>query len=604
MGVHDKEPLLPSASPAPVEAAPAPRPRRTIATVVLTAVLALIFLVHVCNNTEVILFDNDEELCKQTEPRIVSARPDITEKNYNGLFKDEGWRLKAAERLGQSVRINTETFDYLRDLPPPAAPKKDDPKRDGLTTFREWLQSTYPLTHDHLDLDVVNRYALLYTWKGKDETQKPMVLCSHIDTVPVALESLDLWDQPPWSGKVDGGFIWGRGSVDTKNTLVAIVEAVEALLAADFVPERTVILAFGFDEEISGYNGAKFLAQALLDRGLKDNVELLVDEGPGIVTQMGTTFANIGVSEKGYTDVTVTLSTAGGHSSIPPPHTNIGVLARIIAQLEDHPFSASLPDESPFLESLRCLVQHGKDVDPWFKRAVRNVSKIRTALVAWLVNKDVTWKYMMTTSQAVDIIEGGVKLNALPEHSQASINHRIAPGQTVQDVEQHIVKTILPLARHHRLRFSTVDHANVSTVHHAPCHEGAEFGQLVVQTFHGALEVAPISPSSGKTWELLAGTVRKVAQDGWEKIDESASEGKKKEDEGEDDRQVVVIPMLMPANTDTRHYWGLTRHIYRYDPIRANGEWGVHTVNEHIKISTFVESVAFFHELIRGFQEL
>ncbi|KAJ3175799.1 hypothetical protein HDU87_005793 [Geranomyces variabilis] len=538
-----------------------------------------------------------DSLCPQAMPKVPGVRPDITDKNYEGHLKNVEWRSAAAERLAAAVRINTETFDYLRDLPPPE--KGDDVEdRKGLTEFRLWLEKTYPLVHKHLHLDVVNRYALLYRWQGTDEASKPLVLCSHMDTVPVPKSSLDQWIYPPFSGKIDGEYIWGRGSVDTKNTLVAIVEAAELLLSQDFKPERTVIFAFGYDEEISGYNGAKYLADALFALGLKDNVELLVDEGPGIAEELGSTFASVGVSEKGYTDITLTVSAQGGHSSIPPKHTGIGLLAKMITELEDNPFSPELVDENPFLGSLQCAAEHAKDMNPWLRAAIKNIGVVRKPLVKYL-SKDPQMRYMMQTSQAVDMINGGVKLNALPEFVSAEINHRIAPQDSVASTEAHIVKTLLPVAKSHGLNFTFVDASNSSIVHNADANAVAS---MKIITYRGALEPAPVSPKSGRVWDMLAGTVRRVAEDTWELKDK---EKKSDEDDGEPkDKTVVVVPMLMPANTDTRHYWPLTRHIYRYDPIRSDKSFGIHTVNERIPISDFIGSIAFFHELIRNFQEL
>ncbi|KAI8904262.1 hypothetical protein DFJ77DRAFT_251395 [Powellomyces hirtus] len=583
--------------PLALQTEPARVPRRPGRTPIVVAALLTALVFFACHGgipsfpSESLR--DDTPTCAQPNPVVPAVRTDITDKNYNGLFRNPEWRAQAAERLGQSVRINTETFDYLRDMPPPKE-GKDVEERKGLEEFRKWLKETYPLVHKKLSLEVVNRYALLYTWEGSDHVSKPLVLCSHIDVVPVSQSSVDQWTYPPFSGHVDGEAVWGRGSVDTKNTLVGIVEAVEALLAADFVPQRTVILAFGYDEEISGYNGAKFLAAALLAKGLKDNVGLLVDEGPGIQSQMSSTFAQIGISEKGYTDVTISLSTPGGHSSIPPPHTNIGILSKLITELEAHPYTPELVDTNPFLASLQCLAEHAKDINPWLRAAIRNYKKVRAPLVKYLA-KDSATRYMMTTSQAVDMMSGGVKLNALPEFSSAAINHRVATHQTVADVEAHLVVTLFPIAKSYNLNFTTIDHANTTHSHHQHPDSTAH---LVVETYRGALEPAPISPSTGPVWDTLAGTVRRVAQDDWVTL------GTRPENTREGEQSVFVTPVLMAANTDTRHYWSLTRNIYRYDPIRENRIAGIHTVNEHIAISEFIASIAFFHELIRNWQEL
>ncbi|KND02640.1 uncharacterized protein SPPG_01728 [Spizellomyces punctatus DAOM BR117] len=560
-----------------------------------------IAVMFACHTLPRLVYYNASHDCVQPDTIVPKRRQDITDKNYEGLFKkDAEWRKEASERLAQAVRIKTETFDFLRDVPPPQD-GEDVPERKGLEEFRQWLEKAYPQVHQNLSREVVNRYALLYTWKGTDESAKPLVLCSHMDTVPVPESSLDQWTHPPFSGYNDGKYIWGRGSVDTKNTLVGIVEAVETLLRAGFEPQRTVILAFGFDEEISGYQGAQYLAKTLLDRGLKDGVELLVDEGPGIGEDQGATFARVGVAEKGYTDVTISVITPGGHSSIPPAHTGIGILSHLITRLEANPHEAVLSDDNPFLAYLRCEAKFAPDMSQWLRTAIRKINIFRPALVRYL-SKDPRTRYMLATSQAVDMIHGGVKLNALPELATAEVNHRIAVHTNVSQLESHLRHLLGTTTEKLGLEFIYTDHLGKNWTKNTHC-EKKWTGTVHITTYKGALEPAPISPfENSKAWSLLGGTIRRVSGDNWDLG--SKEKVLKANSTSGDQNPVIVAPVLMPANTDTRHYWNLTRNIYRFNPVRGEKAFGVHTVNEHIAIDAFVESVAFYHELIRNFDEL
>ncbi|KAI9102550.1 hypothetical protein DFS34DRAFT_609620 [Phlyctochytrium arcticum] len=598
--IHEGETLLTPPNSTRKPGRPPILARFNLRWVSVLTVVSIVFLLacHPFRNAA----DSKSEYCQQVDPLLPKERPDITEQYYEGLLKNNSqWRLEAAERLAQAVRINTETFDFLRDVPPPAD-GPDAPERDGLVKFREWLHEAFPLVHEKLSLEVINRYALLYTWQGSESDAKPLVLCSHIDTVPVAASSLDQWAHPPFSGHVDGEYVWGRGSVDTKSTLVSIMEAVNTLLLAGMETKRTVILAFGFDEEISGYHGAKYLAQALLDRGLKDKVELLVDEGPDIFSKNGATIAQIGVSEKGYADVDITVKTPGGHSSIPPTHTGIGIMSRIIANLEDHPYEPVLGDENPFLELLRCEARFAPKMSRWLREAINKVKVFRPALVRYLSGFP-QLRYMMATSQAADMINGGVKLNALPEEVTASINNRIAVHMNVTLVEAEIRKHVLEAISGMGLEFIFTDHNGRNWTAESCSHSSKKEdwqGTIHVATYRGALEPAPISPfKNDRAWDLLSGTVRHVSSHDWTRKDTQAVLS-----EEPINTEIIVAPVLMAANTDTRHYWDLTRNIYRYDPLRSNKIFGVHTVNEHIAIDSYAEAVGFFHELIRNFQEL
>ena len=177
--------------------------------------------------------------------------------------------------------------------------------------FHQFLSEAYPLIHSDLKKEVFSEFSLLYTWEGKNPDQKPIILMAHMDVVPAPDE--ERWEQPPYSGANDGTFIWGRGAIDDKGLMIATLEAVEKLLGEKFVPDRTIYLAFGHDEEILG-NGARVIANTLKERGVE--AEFILDEGlsitKGIVPMINIPVASIGISEKGYMSVALTVEMDGG----------------------------------------------------------------------------------------------------------------------------------------------------------------------------------------------------------------------------------------------------------------------------------------------------
>ena len=123
---------------------------------------------------------------------------------------------------------------------------------------------------------------------------------AHQDVVPVLPATRDKWTYAPFSAHFDGRYVWGRGASDCKNNLVGILEAFETLLEKDFIPKRSVMAAFGFDEEISGPQGAKFLAAYIEETQGRNSIELIVDEGGlGFKEMYGALFALPAVGEKG-----------------------------------------------------------------------------------------------------------------------------------------------------------------------------------------------------------------------------------------------------------------------------------------------------------------
>ncbi|KAJ3091953.1 hypothetical protein HK102_012260 [Quaeritorhiza haematococci] len=540
--------------------------------------------------------------CPQTGPLSPQRRADITKRNFQGMFSpiNNTFALEAGRRFSEALQIPSVSFDNMLDQ----APDLGDVRYAPYLEFLDLLTRNYPLVHKTLTRTKINTLSLLYTWKGRNPNLKPLMLVAHYDVVPVPDATKDQWIHPPFSGEIDeNGYVWGRGSVDTKVTLISYLEAIEALIEAEFVPERTVLLAFGHDEEISGHQGAQLISKYLVeDLNLKDGIELLVDEGTGIAEMYGRKFALISTAERGYMDVRVTVETPGGHSSIPPPHTGIGILAESIYEIEQHVYAPHLPDNLPYLDSLRCAAEHASDqIDPWVKWALDHLDddhgKTRDELARRLANHTRRERYMMSTSQAVDIISGGVKVNALPERVYAVINQRVAVDMHVKDIEEHLVAVLAPVAAKHSLALTIKDHTGKETKVQDPKEKS---GAILIETIRGNLEPSPKSPSSGRVWEVLSGTIKHVAKDLKRTTETDEAVRSSQSDEAD---EIVVSPMLMGGNTDTRWYWPLTRHIYRFAPVRDNESFGVHTVNERISLRNFVECIAFFHELIRNFDE-
>ncbi|KAJ3180028.1 hypothetical protein HDU87_002251 [Geranomyces variabilis] len=155
-----------------------------------------------------------------------------------------------------------------------------------------------------------------------------------------------------------------------------------------------------------------------------------------------------------------------------------------------------------------------------------------------------------------------------------------------------ILKTLLPVAKSHGLKFTFVNARNSSTVHNA------NPKAVVPDEDYYLSWCRPFAQE--RTRLEHAGTVRRRRGG---HLGARAQEKSDEHDE-EKDKTVVVVPILMPANTDARHYWQLTRHISRYVPVRSDKCFGMHAVNERIAIFEFIGPFAFFHALIRNFQDL
>jgi len=215
--------------------------------------------------------------CVQPAPLFPPTTDEALERMWE-YVGTEAFKNASIVRHSGAVKIDTSSFDNM-------GPVGEDKRWDNRYGFHDYLEATFPRMHKDLKLEKVNTFGLLYTWQGSDESLKPLVLMAHQDVVPVPASTVDAWTHPPFSGHFDGKFIWGRGSSDCKNQLIAEMEVIELLLDAGYKPKRTIVLSFGFDEEISGREGAGSLAPFLIDRYGENGVAAVVDEGAGFAVQ-------------------------------------------------------------------------------------------------------------------------------------------------------------------------------------------------------------------------------------------------------------------------------------------------------------------------------
>ncbi|CAH0033766.1 unnamed protein product [Clonostachys rhizophaga] len=480
------------------------------------------------------------------------------------------------------VRVPTVCYDDLGDF-------ETDPRWIPFHRFHKVLRETYPTQgglqgpdrHRRAQLDKVNVFGLVYTFQGYDPSLKPILLTAHQDVVPTGDPSA--WTHPPFNATFDGEWLWGRGSADDKASLTALLSAVEALASmSEWAPRRSVILAFGFDEECSGYRGAGSIAKHLLDKYGPNGLAMILDEGTGGISpsEDGTLYAPVGVLEKGHVDVTFDLAVRGGHSSTPPSHSGIGIAAEIVAALEAHVYEPRINTDSPVFGRLVCQMQYSPESDPELFRHVRSgdLDKLATELSL----RDTFSRYSITSSVAVTIIQGGLKINALPEAVTLGANFRVAPHDSIVKIQQDILDDIKQAVEKYGLAVTAYEGDQAYQV--PPTNEAAPSdvgnnGTLTL-TATEKFSVTPQAPVHGAAWDALAGTIRYsfANKDG------------------------VVVPFgdVMMGNTDTRHYLDLSPNIYRWLPLLPGDMVDYHAVNERVRMRAIVKMAEFYYDLIRN----
>lgn len=526
--------------------------------------------------------------CPQLEPLIPKPLlPDNSKEDsrLEEYLRSEEFLNTSVARLSGAVRIDTTSQTWWQDSP------GKDPVWNHMSKFRKYLKKEYPLIHHHLNLERVNKHGLVYTWRGENPALKPSLLLAHQDVVPVPGDTINEWTHPPFSGFFDGKYVWGRGAFDCKTTLIASMSAIESLLRFRWTPQRTLVLAFGFDEEISGIQGAKRISEHLEERYGKDGVALLVDEGPGILHHeaSGTIFATPAVSEKGTFNANVSVHMTSGHSSLSAGYNSIVAMAGLVERFDANRLHSEVQVNDPFLQAIFCLGQHatglGGETVEKIKHMDQNETAIHEVLSEFTQVLPITKPFVENT-QALAIIQGGYKINMIPERTTLSINYRLQLGTSVAQAKSHLEQ----LVKDHIAEINAIEAGPNLTFR--GWSEPETVNSIKLTALPGALEASPITPFSvdGTTpYSVLQRTTRSVYGD---------------------KNLTFVAPSSLPANTDSRHYWNLTQHIFRFNPghdmtdatdnmLQSN----IHNNNERASILGHVNGVRWYSLFIRNMDD-
>ena len=419
------------------------------------------------------------------------------------------------------------------------------PNQAAMQKFRDYLVASFPKVNASMQREVLPDGALIYTWAGRDPSAKPVVLMGHFDVVPAATETLSQWKHGPYSGDLADGFIWGRGTLDDKIHVVSLLEAAETLIGRGFTPARTILFCFGDDEENGGSYGAVNIVKTLKSRNIQP--EFVIDEGGavarGMIPGLTRPVAVIGTAEKGFANLDLTTHGTGGHSSEPPRHTAIGELGKALGRLEDHQFYASLP--GVLQDQYTAIAPYM----PFSKRLVLANLWLFKPLIVQMGLKQKASAGNFHTTIAEDMISGGFKDNALPTSAKAVINFRILPGDTVATVIEHVRKAI--------------DDPDVT---------------ITDENAGSPRNPSPISPIDSNGYLTLSKTIHQLFPD------------------------VIVVPNLLAAATDSTFYTVLTPNVYRFLAVQLDPSTFamIHGLNERIAPEDYVKTVQFMAQLMQN----
>ncbi|MDW4572970.1 M20/M25/M40 family metallo-hydrolase [Microbacterium sp. M3] len=431
-----------------------------------------------------------------------------------------------AERLSRMIQLPTVSAERAERGQAP------------FEAFAQLLVELYPLVHEHLEFERIGELGLLYRWRGR-RSEEPVVLMAHFDVVPV--DESDAWSHPPFDGRVERGWVYGRGALDDKGPLVVVMDAVENLLAAGFIPARDVYLSFGGDEETFG-GAARIIAETLRDRGIEP--WLVLDEG-GAVVEAPLPFvrgraAMVGVGEKGVLTLRLSARGEGGHASAPPARTAVRRIARAVERLSPRTFPARTPAAVS-----RMLELFATRADGIPRRLYQMLST-----TPWLTARVFTAMggepaALVRTTVAATMQSGGTAANVLPSQASATLNLRIALGESLDGTVRRVRRRIADR-------------------------------RVLVEVLEGD-GPSPESPTDNAQFALIAHAVAVSHPD------------------------AATVPYVMMAATDSRHFHRFSPAVYRFAPLEMSKAQraSIHGVDERVEVAALERGELFHRTLLQ-----
>jgi carboxypeptidase PM20D1 len=436
-------------------------------------------------------------------------------------------------------------------------------------SFRQYLRASYPRVFGTLEDTLLNGHQWVLRWKGRKSNLKPLLFMSHYDVVapgdfnheetgmgqnmfdlsedptPPPMEEFKGWAFAPFSGAVTKGRIYGRGAIDMKSVVFALLESTDTLLAAGFVPERDIYLALDPDEEVGGLRGAAVMADYFKRQNLL--FETIYDEG-GIVATPGTAdginqnIALVGMGEKGVVGYRLKVKGIGGHSSMPPLQTAAGRAAIIMQRLEENQMPQRLIEPTQAFLNLA-----GAGMGFMGRMAIANQWLLKGVLLRQMA-KTPQANALTRTTTAITQLKGSDGNNVLAPVVEVVINFRILPGETSQDVLAHIRKAC----------------------------EGFE---VEIDAPRIPVEPSRLSPPNGRGYDVLCEAIEKLYPG------------------------TIITPYLTIGATDCKHMGDLSERIYRFMPVLLNPieQRSIHNFNEYMSIDNFARMIHYYQHIMSRF---
>jgi len=469
---------------------------------------------------------------------IVANRKKARFKKENRKVKNEELKYSSDEETEERMVRNLQTSLKFKTIAENCLTDKSEFEK-----FHASLEKCFPLVYKNLKVQEIDGKNLCFEWLGTSPTQKPILLMAHQDVVNVG--DLSKWEFPPFDAIIDDNYLYGRGTIDIKSQVIAILESFETLLRKGFKPKNTIFATFSEDEEIFGKGGAS-LAQYFKNR--KIEFKMVLDEGGAVAEDflkiINKPIAVVGVSEKTTVNLSLEVNQEGGHSSTPNNPTSLGILSHAISNLELKQEKSSIdPPMNDFLCRIGCNTKGFGSLtmlNPWlFKKILFSVMK-----------KNSTTSALFRNTHTVTMCKGSDASNVIPVVSKANVNVRLLPDNSIEDTISWMRKII----NDERVKISISQEGEKCSVSNYKCEEFKVVEQTIQDVFG----------------------------------------------------EVLTVPYLLAGGTDSRHFYCVSDKVYRFSPymVTKNELSRMHNYNERISLENIKRLPSFYIRLIQYFDKI
>ena len=435
------------------------------------------------------------------------------------------------QRISKALQIKTISFEEENNI-----------AREEFTRFLNLVKAEFPLVNEKLERTIIKEFSFIYNLKSNNLNAPPEIWWTHYEVTPAETDSLAQWKHGPFEGKIENGILFGRGTLDNKTNMFAMLEAVEILLQKNQTCERDIYLCFGHDEEIGGKQGAFAISKWLSQKEIK--AEYLLDEGlcitEGVVPNISKPVALVGIAEKGNASFQLSVNFQSGHASMPSDESANRILALAISKFHNKSFRAEI---NP---SLKSFMSYLAPELPFLQRLAFANQWLFKPVIFASYQKTTSGNAYIRTTIATTFMQGGERDNVVPSIAKAVVNCRILPGQTIESTKEKIVKII----NDNRIRVENYGHHN---------------------------NPPAVSDVNAAAYKMIEKCIKQIFND------------------------VIVCPGMCIAGTDSKYYQSISPNLYRFFPavLSKNDLSSIHGVNESISVDSYKKMIQFYVSLLR-----